>query len=193
MTFHFASGSLRCLPSPNGGSAFSAKCHCTINLISAACAVHLLPPCLSCSASLGACAPPAIGGGGKRKPPPMHHVRRLREPGKIHQRRRNCFLQGRTFLRVFPVKFLRLSRDTSHVRVPGYCSSPFPRGKSVLSVEAWLPTLLETPTLYQKIRPADENFTAVFARRDLRPQAYPGSLCRTLLLSILIYERSRRI
>ena len=25
--------------------------------------------------------------GGKRKPPPMHHVRRLREPGKIHRRR----------------------------------------------------------------------------------------------------------
>ena len=33
---------------------------------------------------------PEIGGGGKRKLPPMHRMRRLREPGKIHQRRRNC-------------------------------------------------------------------------------------------------------
>ena len=57
-----------------------------------------------------------IGGGGKRKPPTMHHVRRLREPGKIHQRRRNCFCKAVPFLCVFPVEFLRLPSDASHVR-----------------------------------------------------------------------------
>ena len=43
-------------------------------------------------------------------------------------------------------KTLRLSSDASHVRVPGHCTSPFPRGKSVLSVQAWSPTPFGTGT-----------------------------------------------
>ena len=42
-------------------------------------------------AFLGACAPFQTSAGRKTKPPPMHRMRRLREPGKIHRRRRNCF------------------------------------------------------------------------------------------------------
>jgi len=57
-----------------------------------------------------------IGGGGKRKPPPMHRMRRLREPRKIHRRRRNCSMRAVTLLCVFQVKFLRLPSDASHVR-----------------------------------------------------------------------------
>ena len=57
--------------------------------------------------------------GGKRKPPPMHQMRRLREPGKIHQRRRNCSARAVTLLLRLSVKFLRLSSDASHVRRDG--------------------------------------------------------------------------
>ena len=44
--------------------------------------------------SLRACALSDTGGGGKRKPPPVHRKRRLREPVKIHRRRRNCITRA---------------------------------------------------------------------------------------------------
>ena len=43
--------------------------------------------------------------------------------------------------------------------------------------------------LYHKIRSAAENA----ARTDSPPQAYPGSLSRTLIVSILIYGGNRKI
>ena len=66
-----------------------------------------------------------IGGGGKRKPPPMHRKRRLREPVKIHRRRRNCSTRAVTLLCVFT----RIVSQAFLRRVPsplglGYCSSP---------------------------------------------------------------------
>ncbi len=41
-----------------------------------------------------ACALADTGKGGKRKPPPVHRMRRLREPVKIHRRRRNCIMRA---------------------------------------------------------------------------------------------------
>ena len=46
MIFYLTLGNRRWLPSSNGGPAFSTKCHCTINLITAVTAVHLLFPFL---------------------------------------------------------------------------------------------------------------------------------------------------
>ena len=96
-----------------------------------------------------------IGGGGKRKPPPMHQMRRLREPGKIHQRRQDCFCKAVPFLCVFPMEFLRLPSDASHVRVWPICSASragilFCRGDWDRSVSPW------HYVLYQKFRPAAE-------------------------------------
>ena len=65
----------------------------------------------------------------------------------------------------FRVKFLRLSSDASHVRVPGYCSSPFPRGNSILPRRFESLRLALAATLYQIIRPADGNFAARYLRR----------------------------
>ena len=63
---------------------------------------------------------PDIGGGGKRKPPPMHRMRRLREPGKIHRRRRACFWDS-------SVLFLRLSGEVSQASIRRF---PCPQGGS---------------------------------------------------------------
>ena len=128
--------------------------------------------------------------GGKRKPPPMHHVRRLREPGKIHRRRQNC-IRAVTLLCVFPVKFLRLSRDASHVRGGNYGCSPPARAGNLFRLNDLdlRPSRLDSGILYHKIRSAAENA----ARTDSPPQTYPGSLCRTLLVSILIYGGNRKI
>ena len=73
-----------------------------------------------------------IGGDEKRKPPPMHRKRRLREPVKIHRRRRNC-------MKTVSCPFVRLYKRSSQAflqRFPCPCSTDllgFPRGKSVSS------------------------------------------------------------
>ena len=95
-----------------------------------------------------------------------------------------------TLLCVFPVKFLRLSRDASHVRRGWLLFFASLRGKSVLSRRH-----LHSPLprngfiLYHEIRSAAKNA----AHTDSPPQTYPGSLCRTLLVSILIYGGIRKI
>ena len=64
------------------------------------------------------------------------------------------------------------------------------RGKSVLSRRHRHSSLPRNGfILYHKIRSAAENA----ARTDSPPQTYPGSLCRTLLVSILLYEQPRQI
>ena len=64
------------------------------------------------------------------------------------------------------------------------------RGKSVLSRRHRHSSLPRNDfLLYHKIRSAAENA----ARTDSPPQTYPGSLCRTLLVSILLYEQPRQI
>ena len=57
---------------------------------------------------------------------------------------------GSAILCAFPVEFLRLPSDASHVRVPGYFSSPFPRGNSVLPRRFESLRLALALTLYQK-------------------------------------------
>jgi hypothetical protein len=62
------------------------------------------------------------------------------------------------------------------------------RGKSVLSRLHRHSSLPRNGfLLYHKIRSAAENAV----RTDSPPQTYPGSLCRTLLVSILIYGGNR--
>ena len=103
----------------------------------------------------------------------------------------NCISRAASLLCVFPVKFLRLSRDASHVRGGDYGCSPPARAGNLFRLNDLdlRPSRLDSGILYQKIRSAAENA----ARTDSPPQTYPGSLCRTLLVSILIYGGIRKI
>ena len=170
MIFYLTLGNLSWLSSSNGSPTFSTKCHCTVNLITAVRAEHLLFLflCLILSSSYFS----DIGGGGKRKPPPMHRMRRLREPGKIHRRRRNC-TRAASSSRVFPVKFLRLPSDASHgrrgggrgatalpighagrVTLPVATSATLPRGKSVCRGDPGFAPFRVGGNSIPKIRPA---------------------------------------
>lgn len=103
----------------------------------------------------------------------------------------NCISRAASLLCVFTSvvsqAFLR--------RVPcpqglGYCSSPPCAGNLFRLNDLDLrPSRLDGSILYHKIRSAAENA----ARTDSPPQTYPGSLCRTLLVSILIYGGNRKI
>lgn len=103
----------------------------------------------------------------------------------------NCISRAASLLCVFTSvvsqAFLR--------RVPspqgcGYCSSPPCAGNLFRLNDLDLrPSRLDSGILYHKIRSAAENA----ARTDSPPQTYPGSLCRTLLVSILIYGGNRKI
>ena len=105
-----------------------------------------------------------IGGGGKRKPPPMHQMRRLREPGKIHQRRRNCICVAVPFCAPFQWSFsgFHLTRPMSAFQAtflnPSLAGILF-----CLSGSALLPFRFGDDII-PKIRPAGGNFAA----RDLR-------------------------
>ena len=92
MTFYLTLCNWSWLSSSNWSPAFSTKCHCTVNLITAVRAVHF--HFLLFVFTLSSSYFPDIGGGGKRKPPPMHRKRRLREPVKIHRRRIDCIIRA---------------------------------------------------------------------------------------------------
>ena len=68
------------------------------------------------------------------------------------------------------MEFLRLPFDASHVRVPGYFSSPFPRGNSVLSWRFEIaPVPLLTAILYQK-----SGLLTEISRRDISAAGLSG-------------------
>ena len=98
-------------------------------------------------------------------------------------------MKAESSYRVFPVKFLRLPSDASHVRGDDYgCSPPASAGNLFRRNNLNLrPFRLDGGVLYHRIGPADEE------SRDSRPQVHPGSLCRTLLVSVLIYGRGPKI
>ena len=93
---------------------------------------------------------PDIGGSRKRKPPPMHRMRRLREPGKMQRRRLNCIVRAVTLLCVFPLEFLRLPSDASHVRRSGGRGATALPKAAVSSKPPYLGSRLWRPSLRGK-------------------------------------------
>ena len=119
-----------------------------------------------------------IGGGGKRKPPPMHQMRRLREPGKIHQRRRNCSARAVTLL-------LRLSGEVSQASIRRV---PWPQWRSrgtrdptaareicFAAASRGHPPSAKAETLYHKFRSADGDLAKTSGRRPVR--ALSAGIC----------------
>ena len=133
---------------------------------------------------------PDIGGGGKRKPPPMHRKRRLREPVKIHQRRQDCVWHGSAFLDAsLQAKFSGFLA-TLPMAAAAVSSKPPYRAGNLFAVAIWAYVLFALAWLfYQKIWAfGQENRTDGKSNRtDPQPQARPGSLNRTLLVSMMIY------
>ena len=117
--------------------------------------------------------------GTKRKPPPMHRKRRLREPGKIHRRRRNCIMRAVTLLCVFPVKFLRLSRDASQVRRDWATVLRLPAREIcfITAAPAFIPAPQRLHIVPQNQVCGEKRRTYGFAAADLSGLSLPDAPC----------------